>query len=384
MKFPYSISFFLILHSHAMEKPPHAKRSERQPIVVDAEQDGLESQPGVVKIQDVLKACKISKESKIAGVGKNNVKIASLDGMQEDVLMPPATIRIIEFGGFQLCSLGPTKQLAVFVAQSEKDSVQAEEKIGILDTQTGTYKQLLKGSQWIRRIFYDAKTERLIAVYPETIQLWDLKSGSLAETIARNGGGYFKHEVIFSKPKSRIINVCNGRVEWYSAISGVDTIHTNTFDPELEDVFPMSEQEIVVASTAFQDTHEKDPERNPYPIVHEDGHVTYFKSREPAIRFLHFKNSWSDNVMVSNTKNSISEMCYLKKRNQLVSVEGRQVKLYDIKSHAQAVIARSGELGGGFFHVRSCNKNDLLILQRFSDAYILDLKRFILPLEDVN
>lgn len=371
--------FFYILITAAMEEPPRlAQQIERRVIVIDDENDSLERQPGVVKITDVRKICKISKESKVAGIGKNNVKIASFDGSQENVLIPPSTIRIQEYGGFELSSLGITQQLAVYVVEKNTHCTQTQDKIGILDIKTGVYQQLLEGSSWIQRILYDAKTSRLIAVYPSSIQLWDLKSGQLTQTIQRNAQGFFAHEVIFSKPKGRIINVWNGQVEYYDTISGCITTIMNSFKPNLSAVFSFKENEIMVVSEASKKTRGNDPERNFFPIEDEKGHKTYFKSTEPTIRFLHLKNVWSDYVITSKDQDSIQDLCYLKKRDQLVSAELNQVKLYDIKSQVQKVIAK----GNGLYRVISCNKYDALIIQRYKDAYIIDLNRFALPAVD--
>lgn len=371
--------FFYILITAAMEEPPRlAQQIERRVIVIDDENDGLERQPGVVKISDVRKVCKISKESKIAGVRENTVKIASFDGMQENVLIPPLTISVQEYGGFEPSSLGITQQLAVYVVEENTHCTQTQDKIGILDIKTGVYQQLLEGSSSIQRILYDAKTSRLIAVYPSSIQLWDLKSGQLTQTIPRNAQGFFDHDVLFSKPKGRIINVWNGQVEWYDTRSASSAVLMDSFEPQLSTVFPFKKNEVIVVSSASKETRGNDPERNFFPIEDEKGHKTYFKSTEPTIRFLHLKNLWSDHVITSNDKDSIHGLCYVKKRNQLVSAEDSQVKLYDIKSQAQAVIAK----GKGFYQIISCNKHDALIVQRYSDAYILDLNRFVLPAVD--
>lgn len=383
MKFYSATLALLILTISGMEEPSRLSQIERRSITVNKKQDELERQPGVVKITDIANVCKISKESKIAGLGRNNVKIASFDGCQESILLPPSDIIISEyFGGKRTpCSLGTSKQMAILICQKEKESDAHQYKIGILDIETGAYRHFLKANTMLRSMFYDTKMSRLIAVYPQEIQLWDLKSGIETGTINRSRKGFFQHEVVFSKPKSRIVNVWDGQLECHNTSSNSVALRTETFDPPSVNAFTMNKQEIAVVSTAIQETHEGDIERDVLPIRdRETGHEAYYKSLKPTIRFFHFKNGFTNNVITSNDKDHIIDMCYLKKRDQLIAAEMSTVKLYDINSHQQAEVLQ----GDYFVSAQSCNKCDTLILQRQNNAYIIDLNKFKLPLSDVQ
>lgn len=364
----------LMLHGSAMDQPPRLAQSAGRTIIVDREHDDLVGQPGVVKIRDSLNSCKIAKEAKVAGIGNNSVKIASFDGLQENILLPPSNIEVDKWEGcYGPCSLGITRQLATVISQKDKGTAWKQKKIGILDIETGAYLQCLDdASVWIRRMFYDANNSRLIVVYPESIQLWDLKSGEITQTIARQTDGHFKHKVIFSKPKSRIINIGKGAVEWCDTRSGTFTMLVDSFDTELADVFTMQKNEMAVVSSAFVQTRGNDPKRNPFPVIDDEGRRTFFKSITPTIRFYHLKEGWAPETIVSDDEQSIHDLAYLKKTHQLVAAEDHKLKLYDIKTHRQTVIAQ----GESFFRAQCCNKSDSLMIQCSSDLYILDLNKF--------